>query len=243
MAQARSEDDWYLKLPLTKDPIVLGETDYQQWVEEKLEWFKKDFPWIFELKDALTKEGIETDYPELLIKSGDAWQFVSLEKFPGRFSVPDFESLLKTAVSYGFDKEWLLGNVLIARLIQDKTLLSENLTGLDALDQLLKYVKGTEAMPYYLYPADACRYLTETRSLIWFAIDAGEFNLTGEQQVEILDLLQQEVNTATNCSNNLLYLQDEKKKSLCGDVCETVKMKKVGYIEIISFIEERIVEY
>jgi len=244
LAQDKSNDiDLYLALSLRTDPIVLAETDYSYWVNEKRNWFKKDFPWIFELKDALAKERIEADYPELLIRSSDVWQFVCLQRFPGRFSVPDFESLLKTAVSYGFDEEWLLENVPIAKLIQDKSLLSENPTGLDALDQLLKYAKGTEAIPYYLYPADAGVYLTETRSLIWFAINAGQLNLTDEQLGKILDLLQQEVITATNCSNVLLYPEDEKKKPLCGDVCETPEMKMAGYIEMIKATEKKVMEY
>ena len=244
LAQGKPNDiDLYLELPLRTDPIVLAETDYDYWVNAKQTWFKTNFPWIFEIKDALTREGIEANYPELLIKSGDVWQYVSLQRFPGRFSVPDFESLLNTAVSYGFDKEWLLENVPIARLIQDKSLLSKHPTGLDALDKLLKYVKGTEAVPYYLYPADVGRYLTETRSLIWFAVDNGKFKLTDEQRDKVLDLLQQEVIAATNCFNDLLYPEDEKKKPLCGGVCKTPEMKMAGYVEMIKAIEERIVEY
>jgi hypothetical protein len=244
LAQDKPNDiDLYLKLPLRTDPIVLAKTNYDHWVSEKRTWFKTNFTWIFEIKDALAREGIEAEYTELLIQSGDVWQFVSLQRFPGRFSVPDFESLLKTAESYGFDREWLLENVSVAKLIQDKSLLLEHPTGLDALDQLLKYLKGTEAMPYYLYPADAGRYLTETRSLIWFVINDGEFKLTDEQRTEVLDLLQQEVIAATNCFNDLLYPEDEKKKPLCGEVCETPDMKMAGYVEIISVIEKNIMKY
>jgi len=244
LAQDRSDDiDLYLTLSLRTDPIVLVKTDYDYWVNDKRNWFKTNFPWIFELKGALAREGIEVDYPELLIKSSDVWQFVSSQRFPGRFSVPDFESLLKTVISYGFDRGWLLENVPIAERIQDKSLLLENLTGLATLDQLPKYANGTKAMPYYLYPADIGRYLTETRSLIWFAVNAGEFNLTDEQRVKVLDLLQQEVTTATNCCNDLLYPEDEKKKPLCGDKCETPETNTVGYIEMIYSLEKEIVMY
>lgn len=245
LAQGKVNDiDLYLELPLRTDPIVLAGTDYDYWVNEKRTWFKTNFLWIFELKGALAREGIEVDYPELLIKGGDVWQYVSLKRFPGKFSVPDFESLLKTVASYGFDKEWLLENVPIAKPIQDKSLLSEHPIGLDALDQLLKYLKGTEAMPYYLYPADAGRYLIETRSLIWFAVNDGKFKLTDEQRTEVLDLLQQEVIAATNCSNDLLYPEYQKKKSLCDeDICETLETKIIEYIKIIKNIEYKIMEY
>jgi len=245
LAQAGSDDDdWYLAFSLRKAPIVLAETDYHQWVEEKRQWFKKDFPWIFELKDALVREGIEVDYPELLIRSGYVWQFVCLERFPARFSVPDFESLLKTATSYGFDREWLLKNMPIARIIQDKCFLLQNPTGLAAFEQLLKYVNGTQATPYCLYPADACKYLAETRSLIWFAVRHGEHSLANEERAEVLDLLQQEVTTATNCSNDLWYPKYEKKKLLCDEnLCETLETKIIRYIEKVILAEEKIVKY
>ncbi len=243
LAQAESDDDWYLTFSLRRDPIVLAETDYKQWIEEKRDWFKKDFPWIFELKDALNKEAINIDYPELLIESGDIWQFVCLQKFPARFSVPDFESLLKTTVSYGFSREWLLKNVPIAGIIQGKSFHSQNLTGLAAFEQLLKYTKGMEPTPYYLYPAHACKYLVETKSLIWFAINAGKFNLTDNQRVVILDLLQQEVTAASNCSNDLWYPADEQKKPFCNeDSRETAGTKIIGHIETIKMVEEEVVK-
>jgi len=245
-ALARTElnpEPWDLPLSFGEKPIVLAETDYEQWVGQKREWFKKDFPWIFELKDAFAGEGIEVDYPELLIKSGDVWQFVCLQKFPARFSVPDFESLLKIAICYGFDKDWLLKNVPTAKIVQNKSSLLQNLTGLAAFVQWLKYAKGHEESPAPYYSADAGKYLAETRSLIWFAVNVGKFKLTDEQRVKVLDLLQQEVIAATNCSNNLLYPEDEKKKPLCGDVCETPEMKMAGYIEMIKTIEEKIMEY
>jgi len=218
-------DPWDLPLSFGEKPIVLAETDYKQWVEQKREWFKKDFPWIFELKDALAKEGIKADYPELLIKSGDVWQFVCLQKSPAKFSVPDFESLLKVASSYGFDKEWLLKNVLTAKTVQNKSLLLQNPTGLAALEQLLKYVNGTEDTPYYLYPSDACKYLAETRSLIWFAINAGKFNLTDNQRIEVLDLLQQEITAAYKCQNEVLYPPDEQKLS-CSENKKVAEFQK-----------------
>ena len=100
-----------LPLSLDKEPIVLEKTDYRYWVEQKREWFKQQFPYIFQLKDALSKEGIEADYPELLIKTGDYRQFVWMEAVPPRFYVLNPDSLLKTASSYGFDKEWVLKSV------------------------------------------------------------------------------------------------------------------------------------
>jgi hypothetical protein len=237
-------DPWGFPLSFGERPIVLADTDYNQWIEQKRDWFKITFPWMFELKTALTQEGIKVDYPELLIKSSDVWQFVCLQKFPARFSVPDFESLLRTAISYGFDKEWLLKNVPTAKSVRSKSLLSQNPTGLAAFEHWLKYAKGGQtALPFY-YSADACKYLTATRSLIWFAVKEGKFNLTDNRRTEVLDLLQQEVIAATNCSNVLLYPKYEKKKSLCDDdLCEVAETKIIGCIEMIKVVEEKVQEY
>ena len=80
LAQAKPAQKAYditnLPLFVTPEPVVLESVDYEQWVEQKREWFKQQFPWIFQLKDALAKEGVEVDYAELLIKTGDIWQFV-----------------------------------------------------------------------------------------------------------------------------------------------------------------------
>ena len=236
-------EPWDLSLSFGEKPIVLEETDYNQWVDQKREWFKKDFPWIFELKDALAREGIEIDYPELLIKSGDVWQFVCLQKFPARFSVPDFSSLLKAAISYGFDKEWLLKNVPTAKIIQNKSLLLQNPTGLAAFEQLLKYAKGDEAVPYYLYPADAYKYLAETRSLIWFAVKESKYNLTDKERTEVLTLLQEEVVAAFKYQNDALYLTDKQKASCCDDKCQGLISDKIELVFVIYNCEKILAEY
>jgi len=235
-------DPWDLPLSFG-EKIVLDKTDYISWVNERRGWFKKDFPWIFELKNALAGEGIEVDYPDLLLKSDDVWQFVCLQKFPARFSVPDFESLLKAASSYGFDKEWLLRNVPTAKTVQNKSLLLQNPAGLAAFEQLLKYANEIEAAPYYLYPADACKYLAETRSLIWFAVRDGKYNLTDEERTEVLALLQKEVAAACNCQNDELYPSGEQEKPSCDNRCQESVDPIVGHIKKIKAIEESIAGY
>ena len=237
-------DDWYLALSLRKDPIILAETDYHQWVEEKRRWFKQNFPWIFELKDALAREGIEVDYPELLIKSGDVWQFACLQKFPARFSVPYFESLLKTAASYGFDREWLLKNVPSAKNVQEKSLLLPNSTGFAAFDQWLKYAMKKEDAPSPYYSADACIYLTETRSLLWFATMDNQCYLIGQNRTMILDMLQEEITVAYNCWNYLLNPFDKPQEPLCDEnTYKSQDAKLIEYVGTIKAFEERIAEY
>jgi len=60
--------------------IDLEFLDYDEFVESKWKWVKRRFLWIFEPKKALNDKGIEIDYPELLIKTGDIWQIVYPER-------------------------------------------------------------------------------------------------------------------------------------------------------------------
>lgn len=43
--------------------------------DEHKEYFAATFPWIFEAQKALQPMGIQADYAELLMVSGDIWQF------------------------------------------------------------------------------------------------------------------------------------------------------------------------
>jgi len=246
LAQAESNTDlWYLSLQLGKEPIVLEETDYESWVEQKRDWFKQEFPWIFPLKEALAKEGIEVDYPELLIQSGDVWQFVCLESIPARFSVLDPNSLLKAASSYGFDKQWLLENVPAAKTTLENPVLSQNsFTGPKAFGRWLEYLDETKSSrpPTPIYSYHVSKYLAETRSLAWFAVRDGKYDLIDEERADVLVLLQEEVTAACQCQNEVLYPQDEQKPS-CDDICQESLDNLVGYIETMKAAEERIKEY
>ena len=69
-------DDYDLSdlwLSMVSGPIELESINYENWIEDKRPWFKREFPWIFQLQSALAAEGIEADYTELLISSGDIW--------------------------------------------------------------------------------------------------------------------------------------------------------------------------
>jgi len=248
LAQAGLDDnDWYLALPLGKEPIVLEETDYSSWVEQNRGWFKQGFPWIFQLKEALAKEGIEIDYPELLIKTGDVWQFVCLEGIPARFSIIDPNSLLKVAYNYGFNKQWLLENVPAVKSAMEKPLLLESsYTGLNAFEQWLDYIDEARGLspptPFYSYYAS--KYLVETRSLTWFAVKDVKYDLANGERAEVLGLLQKEVTAACQCQNDEMYPTDEQEKPSCDEnISKTADEKIVRYIEIVKTTEERIAEY
>jgi len=231
-----SRDSWELPTSLRIEPIVLVETDYDRWVERELYWFKREFSWIFQLKDALAKEGIEVDYPELLIKTGDVWQFACLDVPDARFSVVNPNSLLKIVSSYGFNKQWLVEKVPAAKSALKKPILPENsFTGLKAFERWLEYLderKGLEP-PTPIYSYHASKYLANTRSLVWFAVRDGKYDLTDEECAEVLVLLQKEVTAACKCQN------DELKPS-CDDRCQESVNDVTRYIETMKNIEKRL---
>ena len=228
-----------------KEPFVLEETEYDKWVELRRDWFRQEFPWIFQLKEALAKEGIEVDYPELLIKGGDVWQFVCLDVSPARFSVIEPTSLLKIASDYGFDKQWLLENVPAAKSALETPVLPDNsFTGLKAFERWLNYLDETNGLkpPITIYSFHASKYLAETRSSFCLAAKDSKYDLTGEKRKEALPLLQEEVTVACNRQNNASYPKEEPQPP-CDDICQEPVDSVVGYIETMEAIEERIVEY
>ena len=246
LAQTELNTD-LLELPLSfgKEPIVLEETECDHWIEQKRNWFKQEFPWIFQLKEALAEEYIEVDYPELLIKTGDVWQFVYLESVPARFSVIDPNSLLKTASDYGFDKQWLFENIPAAKSVMEKPALSKNgLTDQKAFEQWLEYLDETKEPkpPTSIYSYHASKYLAETRSLIWFAVKEGMYDLTVKERTEVLVLLQEEVTAACMCQNEVLYPKEKQNRS-CDDKYQEPVNSVIGRTETMKVLEERIAEY
>jgi len=241
--------------PNEKEQPCLDEFDYSYWVKQKRNWFRLQFPQIFQLQHALAEEGIEVEYPELLIKSGDLRQFVYIKGRPDRFSVLSFDSLLKTSSDYGFDKQWLLENVTAAKYALEKpALLKNSLTVLNAFGQWNSSFENAQKSSdwvdyddqYCLFHASV--YLTETRSLLWFAVRDGHYDLADKERAEVLALLQREVNAASICQGNALH-QPYKNEQICDPVtCKEDKWYKwadviTKNIKAITSVEEKIAEY
>ena len=254
LAKAGSSSDAYdltdLWLSAMSGPINLESINYDDWIEKKRDWFGREFPWIFQLKEALAKEGIEVDYPELLIRSGDVWQFVYPQVSPGRIPVLNEDSLLKTASRYGFNKQRLLEDIPAAKSAFDSPVAAKKrFTGLKAFDQWAgcfeKAQKTTKELDgeLLLYSLHASVYLANTRTLAWFTIKNGRSVFTAEDEAAVLDVLLMEVNTASELTNkniNLLW------RSYQGQPCEEYPQlldDAIEDIHEIMRIEERITEY
>jgi len=249
------ESDYEWPWPIESKPIALEDVDYEHWLKEKQNWFMSEFPWIFQLQKALAKEGVEVGYHELLIQSGDLWQFSYLQDQPSRFSILSFDSLQKAASYYGFDRRWLPGNVTAAKYaLVNSALPDETIDLLNAFKQWNNIFKTSQqtsnTVDYdileHLFRASI--YTANTRNLLWFAVKTGNYSLTDKERSEALTLLQQQVNAATMCQENALY-QPSKEKQLCDTALWpqdkwyqwTIAITK--NIEEIIHTEEKITRY
>lgn len=81
-----------LETCLEVPPGDLVSADYDRWLKAHEEWFARQFPWIFDVQEVLRSgHGLEADYIELLVISGDIRQF----EYPGAAgrSIPVFNAL------------------------------------------------------------------------------------------------------------------------------------------------------
>jgi hypothetical protein len=107
---------WLEDMPL--DSLMPEIPDYRTWSYERFRdemrpWFAEQFPWAMELEKALNEEyGIEADYLDVLVISGDIWQFSYQGSSRGNFDSP-FSTFYLNAVKrltgwYGLSTKPLL---------------------------------------------------------------------------------------------------------------------------------------
>lgn len=85
---------------------------YCPWRDGRLDDFRRDFPWIFRIQDVLKqRHDIDADYLELLMISGDIWQF----RYPlgGQEPMSTFRATTveRIAEAYRLDKGQLLAEI------------------------------------------------------------------------------------------------------------------------------------
>ncbi|MFC1781164.1 FecR domain-containing protein, partial [Planctomycetota bacterium] len=235
-----------LWLSATSGPIDLENIDYSEWIEQKRDWFEREFPHVFDLKQALAKEAIETDYPELLFVSGDIWQFaypqVSLNQIP----VITLDSLLKAGSRYGCDEQWLLENIPAINSLLDSP--KEIVTGINAFGQWVdcfEKLRNTTKAPdsaTLLYSLHACTYLTNTRILAWLYIANDKTDFSAEDKEQVLDLLQSQVNTANELTSRVIRLFAASENQPCEEL--NVLIEQVAdNLALLIDIEKRVSEY
>jgi hypothetical protein len=201
----------------------LDEIDYARWIEQKRDWFRQQFPWIFELQEVLAaacpgetlaQAGQMTaelpDYPEILLQIADIGKIACHDgryyRIPG---VADPNALRSMLASKGIDtNENLLGRAFAVQrspvaAIEDKP------TGPDILDGWLTAVKEVatccrvdkaEVEMLCDYSATACEYLGNTRTLAWLSIKNEKWQVESDERDVALDLLRKIVQKAHDCN-------------------------------------------
>jgi hypothetical protein len=230
-------------------PIELENIDHEDWIEEKRAWFEREFPWTVQLQSALTAEGIETDYPELLTSSDDIWQFVYPGFSPQQVSILYIDSLLRTISKYGFDKSWLIANVPLTKSALNSSIVEGLFTDQEAFEQWagsFQRLRSSQEPPdsgLLLSSLHAAVFLINTRTLAWLSLMNDDEDLPEQNKTRVLDLLQTEVNAANKLTNKAINLLWKTRQSqpcdaypqLVGDIIENIG-------EIIH-VEDKITKY
>ncbi len=224
-------------------PIDLEKIDYKEWIEKNRDWFKREFPQIFRLKEALEKERIKTDYPELLYASGSIWQISYPQISPYQIPFLTFDSLLKVTLQYNHDQQWLLENLPSSKGLMDKH--EGTLTGQNAFsewqnnfEQLRKAGKSPDS-GLLLYSLHAGTYLVNTRTLAWLYIANENTGLTSEDKANLLTLLQNEVNETEKIKEYIIRLFTISENCPCEEFNVLID-KVIDSLTEIMEIEEKI---
>ncbi|MHC4166560.1 MAG: FecR domain-containing protein [Planctomycetota bacterium] len=193
-------------------PIDLESLDYDEFVEGKRKWFKTQFPWIFELKKVLNDKGIDIDYPELLIKTGDIWQIVYPERLYRIIPVIDPNTILAVT------EEYELGKAVYAQIVASaskyQTLQNNMALGVDALKEWMADIKRIQGTCNHDKDIEIlCEssqtygdYLANTRALSWLSIKTGRYQVPEIQNKTVLQLLEEIIETLCDFQRITLQL-------------------------------------
>ena len=230
-------------------PIDPEKIDYEEWIEKKRDWFEQEFPQIFRLKEALAKENIETDYPEILFTSNCLWQFISPEASNKQFSILTSDSILKVASTYDFEEQWLLKNLPSVKSLNNNLADMKGIfIGQDAFQKWIEQFKQTRKSQnsidssLLVYSLHASTYLTNTRTLIWLYIANEKTELTPESKADLSALLQNEVNEAEKIKEYILRLFTISENCPCEEFNILID-KAIKSITVIMELEERVSQY
>ena len=237
-----------LEITVTTGPINLEDIDYDSWVKENRDWFRKEFPEIFQLKEALTKEGIGVDYPELLTRSGDIWQFVFPESTKQRIPVLSQKSLMRICSHHGYDDKWLLKSVpAVKYLSADNAATKNKFFGLEAFEQWYKRFEKAKQVSAELdsdilrYSFHAGFYIIKTRSLAWLCIQKDMFECQVQDEDKLLSLLQDEVKAVDDLVQITRKAMASSKNPCTGEIPHL--NEQIECLERIGDIERQLTKY
>jgi len=153
----------------------LDSIDYGTWLERKRDWFAKEFPWIFRVEKALSDQhGIEADYVELLIVSGDIWQFNYPRPLGQPIPVFDATAIERIARHYRVESDGLLKAVQSSSLKSLVAGVDSATTGQSGACPTEAYVTALKDWHYAIVSSVGHPDGLPT-DLLWFTIHAGTY--------------------------------------------------------------------
>jgi hypothetical protein len=161
-------------------PIDIEKIDYATWVEDNREWFQREFPWTFELKDALSKEGIYVDYPELLIRSGEIWRLAYYENMQTNDGF-DLNSIFRLGMFYNRDSKWITEHMRCAKDLNGISKTNIAYIDSNALCRWKETIRQMYLSPekrpgIFISSSDFAIYIAKTRTLTWICMNKNKFN-------------------------------------------------------------------
>ncbi|KKM63516.1 hypothetical protein LCGC14_1510690 [marine sediment metagenome] len=196
-----------IDLPITQEAPVLENIDYETWINENRDWFKRQFPEIFHIKEALAKDGIEVGYPHLLLRSNELWRFVYPPTSLERCIEPAALALKQLASLYGKDSQWLAEAVPTVNFAADTTTpLDIAATNMEMFNQWQTNLEQTRRSgkitnsALMLDSLHASVYLTKTRTLLWLS------GIRSSEDEKILNSLEEQITKANEITVQVFEL-------------------------------------
>lgn len=203
---------------------------FEVWIDQRREWFEREFPWTKRLKKLLAQDNVEVDTIDLLIESGDLWRFAWPEYNSRQILAQDEQVVQDIANQYGVSIETLAAiNAVSSDL------------GVGAFEAWRAAFDSQDMSGHLTIESiHATAFLINVRSLAWFAVREGHIQVQEKQKV--LDLLAEQVRLTSEMLGDLnrLILTD-KNESICSVTQYQEYIKKI--ISLMMEIERELREY
>jgi ferric-dicitrate binding protein FerR (iron transport regulator) len=210
------DEDWVMEPPFPPLLVNLDTLDARVWFAARRDWFRRRFPEVFRLQEALAREGIKLDCPELLAATGSLEQFdwpVDVATGPVSSHRLGGKSLRNIAAACQLDERWWQrhGFDLSAGPPSEDRSVADGLarwrTSLEAL-----FAGGDDDNRVLVTSAAACIYLANTGTLRWLGLRDGRFGSGGDsadagEDTELMKRLERQISLswhAYNCFVGLL---------------------------------------
>lgn len=221
--------------------------DYAAWTREQENWFARQFPGLFCLRDALAAEGVEVSYPRLLLDSGAVWRFAYPSASEQCLLSDQEAAIIQGAACYGRDREWLQGKGLLRKPNGTE---APGVFGLQAFaawqkDLVVATEHREERLGRTLLASwHACLYLLHTRSLLGLAVEAGQYHSAGLSDEDLLPLLRQQVNAAYRGAQEAITLlgKEEHEGSCQSEECGRLIQELQRETEEMTYVEGKLVD-